>query len=455
MVVLDDSTVSDNSTQIPENLTSKPKNWIIFSASIFLLIIILGTLIYFLAAKKVQKKPTVSIPEPTSLQNIQTVIGADPALKNQVVYEKEVEKVRAGSQSYTIRTIYRVNPDGTDKQEIFTVGQEGINPSAYFLAKDKNWVVVNLNSSLVAYNALTGEKQTLFTGDKATDQITGFAVSNDSRILALSVTVTDQPDKSLPRRAQKINRVVKIILIDLDSLSQQTIVSKNFNELNLFLGLKTWIFSADDKEIYLHELAGGEGYFSHPVWSVDLSGQELRKLPANLGRISPDKFLIVTSPPISEAFDLSEAGCGFGAYEPNTLRLFDLQIEKEKILEENETKDILYKDITWSPDSQQFLYTSTRWKSINPKECEEEFYPEEYNLYDLTTGKSQKVTSEKEILNNWYPGKPEVRVNRDKIGDQLLINGQVIDSTTNTKYENPQNHLLYEDQYYIRYIDTF
>lgn len=353
-----------------------------------------------------------------------------------IIYSKQT-----GSQTHTI---YKSDISGTNKTELFKIDSldKGSLPeSAFKIVKERNIILVGLGSNLAGYDIDTGKRQSFFVGVKGKDKVFNYAVSHDNKKVAVNVSNGEysagQPNFSS----------YKIIIIDLEKGTQQTILSKSTSK-NEYGGtsFQPSFWSTDDKKIYLTIL---ENEFTSTLWIMNEDGSGLKKLHLPWGcRESNNHHWLACTDLAKPGSKLDSGGISPGY----TLKLYDLTTEK--LITINEDEDKRFGIERWSFDSQQFLFSEESYKQNQLGSAE--FYPPDYYIYDVETGKTQKVTSKDDQVERWYPN--ELKIDIDMMGagvDQerdsgrkLVINGKVIDEAQAPRSIDPDT----QEKYNITFI---
>lgn len=336
--------------------------------------------------------------------------------KTKILYAKQVNETKTYSRNYPTYKIYESSLLGK-KKEIFSVGDTKNYPLQISFIKNKNLFLVNLEHSLLVVDRLTGKKSMLFSGDKTKDYIFGHSVSHDTKKLALNVS------NGAYRQGE---RVFKIIVINLDTGSQETILSRAIIDDTFWLTPQFW--SKNDKKIYMYEAYPGEG--SSRIWVVNEDGSNLVKLPITFGEESPDGSKYAYT-----GFQKVTWGCRGLANFP--LKIYDLITGNEIVVGDDPDKSSSFSTVDWSPDSKELLYTKSRYKS--GEGCLAQFYPEETFIYDTQNGESKNIESKEKQLKAWSPDKPEVQENRIEAFtkgelEELKVNGKIMDKVSQSGF---------------------
>lgn len=336
--------------------------------------------------------------------------------KTKIFYAKQVSETKTYNRSYPTYKVYESSLFGR-KKEIFSVGDKENYPLQISFIKNKNLFLVNLEHSLLAVNRFTGKKSMLFSGDRTKDYIFGYSVSHDTKKLALNVS------NGAYRQGE---RVFKIIIINLDTGSQETILSRAIIDNTFWLTPRFW--SENDKKIYMYEAFPGEG--SSNIWAVNENGTNLNKLPITFGKESPDGSKYAYT-----GFQEVTWGCRNLANFP--LKIYDLITGQEVTVDNNPTKNSSFSVADWSPDSKELLYSQSRHKS--GEGCLAEFYPDESFIYDTLTNESKRIESKEKQLKAWFPDKPGVQENRIEAftegqPEELKVNGKLIDKVSQSGF---------------------
>ncbi|OGY11290.1 MAG: hypothetical protein A3F61_03080 [Candidatus Blackburnbacteria bacterium RIFCSPHIGHO2_12_FULL_41_13b] len=310
---------------------------------------------------------------------------------SKIVYAKEIDSIDdSGNRRYPIYSVIQSNLDGSDKKEIFRVGDVNNYPRDFKLVKERNIVLVNMEHSLLAYNLETGERKELYQGARGQNYIFGFAVSHDGGRVAINIS-NDLYNTPVGYSLKEGQDTVVIMIIDLDDNKQEVILSKNIKEVGSLGWLTPEFWSSDDQKIYMRDSYPSE-YIGY-LWQINVDGLNLKVLSVSPGNHTPDgRYLAYMN--IDSHRDVKWE-CGLGGGESGELRIFDTKINKDILVDKDTLGEKTINSYGWASDNRRLVYGNRKY--LSGEECEATFAPEEFYGYDIVTQKTTRLTDISEV----------------------------------------------------------
>ena len=134
---------------------------------------------------------------------------------SKIVYAKEIDSIDdSGNRRYPIYSVIQSNLDGSDKKEIFRVGDVNNYPRDFKLVKERNIVLVNMEHSLLAYNLETGERKELYQGARGQNYISSSSSPIGREFVGVVRRAIDSEVMLEVRNRLKIGETLEFIGLD-------------------------------------------------------------------------------------------------------------------------------------------------------------------------------------------------------------------------------------------------
>lgn len=387
----------------------KNKRIILLSGIIIFLLIIIGAYIYKINSDTNKESKNTS--------NIQNDNKNEEliSLENKIIYAKEDTPIDTKVRRFPVYSIYSSTIDGKNKNVLLTVGDESNFVNDFYLIEDEGILIINYEYKLTAYDLNSGTQKDLYAGVFDRNYIFDFAVSNDNKTVAFNLSegaYFHDPEVEIEPNA-------KIILVDLETGNSTEILQRTTEETGGFW-LSPFNWSSDNNFIFLREAIPAG--ITSKILRIKRDGTGLKRYEINLnGSASPDAYYYIYLERIGDSSNFDCVG-----HTSDTIKIYDFINEEDKTIESNNLK--VFKIDAWSPDSSQFMYSTSLYKSGTG--CFAESYPEESFIYDVKSNQIEKIDSKESILEKWQSDKPNILIqdSEAKNNTEFYYNDILIDT---------------------------
>lgn len=330
-----------------------------------------------------------------------------PPSGNQIYYALQVSAAIVGTQvSPRQYAVYRSNPDGTGKIQLFLTE---LGYHDFYLTADKKSIYDLTEKRVSVFDLQKGGTRVVYGLEKQNEKFNRFSFSRDDTLVAREV-LTDDKTPGVTSRLE---------VIDLKTGRAAVAISTQAGS-----GLAPVFWSSDNKKIYL--VTGGSIEATSQLSILNRADSKVTGLEYLLltGRVSPNGSYFAFT---DDSGGKSAWFCDPTGIPANSLSVVNLDQNVQTILEADATRR--FSVLGWSPDSTQFIYTKE--KSPAQPRCEQKFEATELVRYDVTAKKSSPIASSSALVGIWGTPKitEEVKTAQTSLENtQLVVNGKVLES---------------------------